>query len=56
MTDTPAQPVRDSDPARNRAYWERVQRVVAAAPPLTDEQRAKLRVIFHSSTTTEGAA
>lgn len=45
----PAQPVRDPDPARNAAYWARVRRVVDQAPPLSDEQRAKLRVIFHQS-------
>lgn len=42
----PARPVRDSDPARNAAYWRRIERVVASAPPLTDAQRAALRVAF----------
>lgn len=42
----PARPVRDADPARNAAYWRRIERVVAAAPPLTDATRAALRVAF----------
>jgi hypothetical protein len=40
-------PVRFDDPARNAAYWERVRRNVASAPPLTTEQIATLRGIFH---------
>lgn len=32
---------------RNAAYWARVRRIVDQAPPLTDEQRAQIRVIFH---------
>lgn len=40
-------PVRDPDPKKNAAYWDRVRRVAAAAPPLTDAQRARLRVIFN---------
>ncbi|WP_329471715.1 hypothetical protein OIE75_20430 [Streptomyces sp. NBC_01723] len=42
----PARPVRFEDPARNAAYWERVERNAAAAPPLTVEQIATLRGIF----------
>ncbi|GAA3727586.1 hypothetical protein [Streptomyces tremellae] len=52
----PARPVRDPDPARNAAYWARIERTVAAAPPLSDEQRARLRVIFHPTTAAKGAA
>ncbi|MBO0917507.1 hypothetical protein [Streptomyces laculatispora] len=29
------------------AYWARVRRIVAQAPPLTDLQRARLRAAFH---------
>lgn len=42
-----ARPVRDSDPARNAAYWARIDAIVDAAPPLTDEQRAAIRTAFH---------
>jgi hypothetical protein len=41
-------PVRDPDPARNAAYWARIDRIVAAAPPLTDEQKAVIRTAFHA--------
>ncbi|MFD4547317.1 hypothetical protein [Streptomyces sp. NPDC058466] len=40
-------PVRDPDPARNAAYWARIDRIVDAAPPLTDTQRAIIRTAFH---------
>ena len=43
-----ARPVRFKDPARNAAYWARIDRIVDAAPPLTDDQRATLRSIFHA--------
>jgi hypothetical protein len=42
-------PVRFSGPEKNRAYWERVARIVDQAPPLDDTQRARLRVIFHQA-------
>lgn len=45
-----ARPVRDSDPARNAAYWARIDRNVDAAPPLTDEQRAVIRTAFSAVT------
>lgn len=32
---------------RNAAYWARVRRIAAEAPPLTDEQRAQILVILH---------
>jgi len=34
-------------PARPAGYWERVDRIVDAAPPLSPQQRIKLRAIFH---------
>lgn len=40
-------PVRFEDPVRNAAYWARIDRIVAAAPPLSDEQRAVIRTAFH---------
>lgn len=43
----PARPVRFEDPERNRAYWERIERNTAAAPPLSDEQKAIIRAAFH---------
>ncbi len=48
-------PVRFDDPARNAAYWARITRLVDAAPPLTDEQRAVIRAAFHGSQHREAA-
>ncbi|MFG3586581.1 hypothetical protein [Streptomyces sp. NPDC047990] len=50
-----ARPVRFEDPARNAAYWARIDRIVDAAPPLTDAQRARLRGIFQQSMAREAA-
>lgn len=47
LGDTPGRPVRFADPARNAAYWARITRIVDAAPPLSDEQRATIRSAFH---------
>lgn len=50
-------PVRFEDPARDDAYWARVDRIVAAAPPLTDFQRAIIRTAFSTvATSTQEAA
>lgn len=46
---TESRPTRHPDPKKNEAYWERVRRVVDQAPPLTGEQRAQIRVIFHKA-------
>jgi hypothetical protein len=46
-----ARPVRFEDPARNAAYWARIDAIVAAAPPLSDEQRAVIRTAFSTVTT-----
>ncbi|MET9479847.1 hypothetical protein [Streptomyces sp. NPDC006638] len=43
----PGRPVRDPDPVRNAAYWARIDRLVAAAPPLSNAQRAAIRTAFH---------
>lgn len=43
----PGRPVRDPDPVRNAAYWARIDRVVAVAPPLSDAQRAAIRTALH---------
>jgi hypothetical protein len=48
-------PVRDPDPARNAAYWARIDRIVSSAPPLTDTQRAIIRTAFHEPATREAA-
>lgn len=42
--------------ARAAAYWERIDRIVDAAPPFTDKQHAPLRTIFHQAYTTKEAA
>ncbi|MFI6105807.1 hypothetical protein [Streptomyces sp. NPDC051310] len=43
-------------PARPAGYWERIDRLVSQAPPLTDDQRAKLRTIFHQANVNKEAA
>ncbi|WP_330265294.1 hypothetical protein [Streptomyces griseorubiginosus] len=52
----PARPVRFEDPARNAAYWARIERIVDSAPPLTDEQRAVIRTAFHQPEARRAAA
>lgn len=44
-----ARPVRFADPKRNAAYWARIDRIVAAAPPLSEEQIGTLRSIFSTA-------
>ncbi|MER8004952.1 hypothetical protein [Streptomyces sp. NPDC094149] len=51
----PARPVRFDDPARNAAYWSRVARIAGQAPPLTDDQRARIRAAFHTPAAREAA-
>ncbi|WP_181384432.1 hypothetical protein [Streptomyces sp. NWU49] len=51
----PTRPVRFEDPARNAAYWARIDRIVDAAPPLSQEQIATLRGIFHQPAAREAA-
>ncbi|MFE5189216.1 hypothetical protein [Streptomyces sp. NPDC056628] len=43
------------DPERDAAYWARVERIVASAPPLSTEQKAVIRAAFHAPTTREAA-
>ena len=43
----PARPVRFDRPAHNAASWARIDRIVDQAPPLTDDQRARIRAAFH---------
>ncbi|NJP73187.1 hypothetical protein [Streptomyces sp. C1-2] len=52
----PDRPVRFDDPAQNDAYWARVRRIVAAAPPLDDTQRAIIRAAFHQPDARRAAA
>lgn len=40
---------RPARPPRPAGYWERIERIVAQAPPLTDEQRARIRVALHGN-------
>lgn len=40
-------PGRPVQPHRDAAYWARVRRIVDQAPPLTDDQRARIRTAFH---------
>jgi hypothetical protein len=49
---TPGRPAMRKD----EAYWARVRRIVDSAPPLSDEQRAELRAIFHQPRTTRTEA
>ncbi|MGW3724172.1 hypothetical protein [Streptomyces sp. NPDC000851] len=51
----PARPVRFEDPARNAAYWARIERIVDAAPPLEDWQRAAIRTAFSQPAAREAA-
>ncbi|MFE7947376.1 hypothetical protein [Streptomyces sp. NPDC057426] len=51
MTDTAA-----PRPERPAGYWQRIDRIVAQAPPLTDAQRTRIRVIFRQSDVTKEAA
>ncbi|MGW0914681.1 hypothetical protein ACWD1Z_23430 [Streptomyces sp. NPDC002784] len=51
----PARPVRFEDPARNAAYWARIDSIVDQAPPLTDDQRAIIRAAFHTPAAREAA-
>ncbi|MER6435466.1 hypothetical protein ABT275_03755 [Streptomyces sp. NPDC001185] len=50
-----ARPVRFEDPARNAAYWARIDRIVDAAPPFSDTQRAIIRAAFHQPVAREAA-
>ena len=42
-------------PTRPAGYWERVIRIVDQAPPLTDDQRARIRAAFHQPAAREAA-
>ncbi|MDX3582966.1 hypothetical protein [Streptomyces europaeiscabiei] len=48
-------PIRDKDPARNAAYWARIDAIVDQAPPLSDEQRAIIRTAFLGARAQEAA-
>ncbi|WP_326729739.1 hypothetical protein [Streptomyces phaeochromogenes] len=52
----PARPVRFDDPARNAAYWARIDAIVDQAPPFTDTQRAIIRTAFHQPEARRAAA
>lgn len=42
-------------PARPAGYWARVDHIVSSAPPLTDDQRARIRAAFHTPAAREAA-
>ncbi|MEV6803173.1 hypothetical protein [Streptomyces sp. NPDC051129] len=46
-TDAPAAGDVPGRPARPAGYWDRVRRIVDQAPPLTPDQRARIRTAFH---------
>jgi hypothetical protein len=46
---------RPARPERPAGYWERIDRIVAAAPPLSDEQKAIIRAQFHAPKAREAA-
>ncbi|NUL03571.1 hypothetical protein HRW07_10055 [Streptomyces lunaelactis] len=43
-------------PARPAGYWERIDRLVAEAPPLTEGQKIRLRAIFQQAAERRKAA
>lgn len=55
LVDASGRPVRFKDPARNAAYWARIDHIVDAAPPLDDRQRAIIRTAFHAPAAREAA-
>jgi hypothetical protein len=55
FTGCPDRPVRFDDPVRNAAYWARIDHIVAAAPPLSQEQRAVIRTAFSQTRAREAA-
>ena len=48
--------VRPLRPERPPGYWERIDRIVSAAPALSQEQRAKIRAAFFRPASKEAAA
>lgn len=46
-TETAGVPGRPARPERPAGYWERIDAIVAQAPPLTDLQRARIRAAIH---------
>ena len=51
--DTLGRPARPERPA---GYWERIDRIVSAAPPLSDDQRARIRAAFFQPEARRAAA
>lgn len=49
-------PVRFADPVQNARYWARIEAIVDAAPPLSNEQRAVIRTAFSTVTTSSQEA
>ena len=51
----PDRPRRFDDDTLNDAYWARVEAIAAAAPPLTQHQRAVIRTAFLGAAVREAA-
>ncbi|MGW3416492.1 hypothetical protein [Streptomyces phaeochromogenes] len=47
---------RPARPERPAGYWERVDRIVDAAPPLSTDQRARIRAAFFQPEARRAAA
>lgn len=43
-------------PKRPEGYWQRVAQLVDAAPPLDDDQRARIRAALHQPAPAQAAA
>ncbi|MGE9696699.1 hypothetical protein ACQKFA_23450 [Streptomyces sp. CH6] len=62
MTDTRTRTAGGNAPGRaapaekTPAYWAHIRRLVDTAPPLTDDQRARIRAAFHQPSTEVKAA
>lgn len=52
LAGTPGRPARPGTPAD---YWQRVERIASEAPPLTPDQRARIRAAFHQPAAREAA-
>lgn len=48
-------PGRPARPERPPGYWERIDRIVSQAPPLSPEQRAIIRTAFAGAAIREAA-
>ncbi|MGW3486519.1 hypothetical protein [Streptomyces sp. NPDC001054] len=49
-------PGRSAPAEKTPAYWAHIRRLVDTAPPLTDDQRARIRAAFHHTSSEVKAA